>query len=85
MFIHLILELISLNVKTAQSASDANDDICSATELPAASASAPVPAPRRSERITRKPAPGGLLNRPRSPIAPQHLMCPYRPRAVQHL
>ena len=46
-------EIDSLNVQTAQSASD--DDMPSATE--SLHASAPTPAPCRSERITRNPGP----------------------------
>ena len=46
-------EIDSVNVQAAQSASE--DNLPSATDLPAASV--PAPTPRRSERITRKPGP----------------------------
>ena len=59
MFIHLILQLIPLMCKrlNLHLMMISDDDMPSATEFFFLPASAPAPAPRRSERIKRKPGP----------------------------
>ena len=63
MFIHLILQLIPLMCKrlNLHLMMISDDDMPSATEFFFLPASAPAPAPRRSERIKRKPGPPGEL------------------------